>query len=203
MKEHTFLWGSATASYQCEGAWKEGNKGLSYWDEFSHHSEFNINNVTGDEASDFYHKYKEDIKMLKDSGQNTFRMSISWPRIMPAGKGDINQEGVEFYHKVFACLNRNGIEPNVTLYHWDMPLELYENSGWENFETAYDFAEYAKFCFNEFGNEVKIWTTVNEPMYYMTCKYGVGNYPPHVQNMQSFIKAGYIYVCISTCCTEI
>ena len=95
-----FLWGSATASYQCEGGWNEGNRGETQWDDFSHHSALNINHVNGDVASDFYHKYEEDIKLLANGGQNTFRFSIAWSRIIPDGVGEINPAGIEFYNKV-------------------------------------------------------------------------------------------------------
>lgn len=192
-----FLWGSATAAYQCEGAWDSDGKGPSQWDEFSHNSTMNINHVDADVASDFYHRFEEDIKMLKESNQNSFRMSISWSRILPEGEGNVNKKGIAFYHKVFDCLESYGIEPNVTLFHYDLPQALEKNGGWENEKTAYAFADYAKLCFSEFGDKVKLWVTVNEPVYNMMCCYGVGNYPPHVKNPARFAKAGYHYMLAS------
>lgn len=187
-----FLWGSATASYQCEGAWNEDGRGLSIWDEFSHNSDKNINNVTGDVASDHYHRFEEDIRMMKEGGQNSYRFSIAWPRILPEGTGEVNQKGIDFYHRMIDCLLKNGIEPNVTLYHWDLPLPLQEKGGWENEETAYAFAEYARICFSEYGDKVKLWVTINEPHYSITSMYGAGNYPPNVKDGQRCIKAAYI-----------
>lgn len=193
----TFLWGSATAAYQCEGAWNLDGKGESQWDDFSHNSLLNINHVTGDVASDFYHKYEEDIRMMRESHQNSFRMSISWSRLFPTGRGEINEEGVAFYTKVFDYLLENGIKPNVTLFHYDLPMELEKNGGWENIDTSYAFAEYAQQCFLEFGDKVDLWATVNEPVYNLMCCYGVGNYPPHVKEPARFVKAGYHYMLAS------
>lgn len=187
-----FLWGSATASYQCEGAWNEGGRGLSVWDVFSHGSPLNINNVTGDVSSDHYHLFREDFKMMKESNQNSYRFSIAWPRIIPDGTGEVNREGINFYHEMIDAMLSYGIEPNVTLYHWDLPNKLQEKGGWENIETAYAFAEFARVCFKEFGSKVKIWVTINEPNYSITSMYGAGNYPPNVKNGQRLIKAAYV-----------
>lgn len=186
-----FLWGGATASYQCEGAWNEDGKGLSNWDYFFHNTEKGKGLVSGDVACDFYHHYKEDIRMMKESNQNTFRMSLSWPRIFPNGHGEINKEGVEFYHNVFKELRSNGIEPMVTLYHWDLPLSLDEKGGWLNIETAKAFVEYVKFCFDEFKDEINLWSTFNEPYYSLQCMYLAGNYPPNEKDVSKFYKAGY------------
>jgi len=186
-----FLWGSATASYQCEGAWNEDGKGLSMWDVFSHESPLNINNVTGDIASDHYHRYEEDFKMMADSNQNSYRFSISWPRLFPHGKETINPQGVAFYHKLIDSMISYGIEPNLTLYHWDLPEALQKKGGWENIETAYAFAEFSKLCFNEYGKKVKIWVTINEPKYSTFSMYFSGNYPPNVKSGQHLISAAY------------
>ena len=158
-----FLWGSATASYQCEGAWDEDGKGLSMWDVFSHESQLNINQVTGDIASDHYHRYEEDFKLMAEGGQNSYRFSLSWPRLIPDGTGAVNPKGVAFYHQMIDSMLAHGLEPNVTLYHWDLPEALQQKGGWENRETAYAFAEYAKLCFAEYGGKVKLWVTINEP----------------------------------------
>ena len=183
-----FLWGSATASYQCEGAWNIDGKGESVWDAYFHNEATDKEN--GDIACDFYHHYEEDFEMMKLSNQNTFRFSISWPRIFPE-EGVINKEGIAFYHSMLDAMLKRGIEPNVTLYHWDLPVYLQKKGGWLYKGTAVAFAEYAKFCFKEFGSKIKIWATLNEPYYSLQCMYGSGNYPPNQKNGQNFAIAAY------------
>lgn len=187
-----FLWGSATASYQCEGAWNVDGKGLSVWDDYFHRQALDAEN--GDTACDFYHHYEEDLQMMKDSHQNTYRFSISWPRIFPDTSGKANEKGVAFYHRVLDSMLAKGIEPNVTLYHWDLPLYLQETGGWLNRKTAEAFAEYADFCFREFGSKVKIWATINEPHYSTQCMFGSGNYPPNEKDGQKFANHIYNYL---------
>lgn len=186
-----FLWGSATAAYQCEGAWQEDGRGESQWDVFSHKSPRNINHVTGDVASDHYHRFLEDLDMMKAGNQNTYRFSISWTRILPEGTGCVNQKGVDFYHKLIdACLER-GIIPNVTLWHYDIPQPLAEKGGWESRETIDAYVQYAEICFRAFGDKVPLWVTVNEPEYYTYCAYAAGNYPPNVSDFNRFARVGY------------
>ncbi len=191
-KDRDFLWGSGTAAYQCEGAWDEDGKGEGEWDYFNHHSALNIHNEDGDVASDFYHRYKEDIDLMAAGSQNTYRFSISWARIMPSGTGEVNQKGIDFYNKVIDyCLEKN-IEPNVTLFHFDLPLALAEQGGWLNNKMIDYFNEYAKICFEAFGDRVKIWSTINEPRYYSYCTNMVGNYPPNRhQDIQSYFQYQY------------
>ncbi|MDD3139887.1 MAG: glycoside hydrolase family 1 protein [Lachnospiraceae bacterium] len=186
-----FLWGSATAAYQCEGGWKEGGKGMSNWDVFCHSKRNVVNSFTGDVASDHYHRYEEDIRMLASGSQNAYRFSIAWTRIIPNGRGERSEEGIAFYHRVLDTCKKYHIEPLVTLYHYDLPQLLYEKGGWENRETVQEFVEYAKVCFEEFGNKVKLWLTINEPNYETFCCYGRGNYPPNVQNLSRRWKAMY------------
>lgn len=187
-----FLWGSATAAYQCEGAWKEGGKGETEWDYFNHKSPLNINDVDGDVASDFYHRYEEDIDLLARGGQNTFRFSISWARIMPNGTGEINREGIDFYNGVIDyCLER-GMEPAVTLFHYDLPLAIARKGGWLNEDVTDLFCEYAKTCFDAFGDRVVLWSTINEPRYYAYCSNIVGNYPPNRRlDFQGYFQTQY------------
>lgn len=185
-----FLWGSATAAYQCEGAWNEDGKGLSMWDTYCH-SERNEGGISGDVASDFYHRYEEDIRMLAKSGQNAFRFSLSWTRIIPDGVGAVNQKGIDFYLKVIETCRRYHVEPFVTIYHYDLPESLYQKGGWENRETALAFAEYAAVCFEAFHDKINFWTTINEPDYESMCGYIVGNYPPHVHDVSRRSKALY------------
>lgn len=174
-----FLWGSATAAYQCEGAWNEDGKGIGEWDEFSHGNPLNINGATGDVSCDFYHHYKEDIDLLKAGGQNTYRFSISWVRILPDGRGKVNQGGIDFYNRVIDYCLSQGVEPNVTLFHYDLPNTIAQEGGWENRAIVDAFADYARVCFEAFGDRVKLWVTINEPKYYAYCSNMVGNYPPN------------------------
>lgn len=186
-----FLWGSATSAYQCEGGWQEGGKGLSNWDVFCHSEENSVNPVTGDVASDVYHRYEEDIRMLTKGNQNAYRFSLCWTRILPNGTGEVSQAGIDFYNRVLDTCEKYGVEPFVTLYHYDIPISLFKSGGWENRETAFAFIEYAKICFKYFGHRVKYWATVNEPNYETYCCYGRGNYPPNVQDLSRRWKAMY------------
>lgn len=186
-----FLWGSATAAYQCEGAWNEDGKGPSEWDVFCHTSKLNINHATGDVSCDHYHHYEEDIKMMAECGQNTYRFSISWARILPLGTGNVNPKGIEFYNRLIDTCLKYKIVPNVTLFHYDLPAAIAEKGGWENRETVDDFVNYAKACFEAFGDRVPMWATINEPKYYDYCSYAAGNYPPNVKDFNRFAKVGY------------
>lgn len=186
MKEQ-FLWGSATASYQCEGGYNLDDKVESMWDKYLHDN--NLENA--DVACDFYHHFKEDIKMLKDGGQNSYRFSLAWPRIISDLEGTVNQKGIDFYLQVFKTLKEHGIEPNVTLYHWDLPQYLEELGGWLNQITCEKFAHYAKVCFDAFTDEVDLWVTFNEPRWFIFNGYFIGNYPPCIKDPQIMIKGAY------------
>lgn len=157
-----FLWGAATASYQIEGAWNEDGRGLSIWDEFSHTPGKVRNNDTGDVACDHYHRYKEDVQLMKQLGLKAYRFSISWPRVIPNGTGEVNEAGVQFYSDLVDELLANGIEPYITLYHWDLPLRLQEKGGWCNPEIREWFAEYTALIADRLGDRVKHFFTFNE-----------------------------------------
>lgn len=182
-----FLWGGATASYQCEGAWNIDDKAESMWDHYLH--ENNLEN--GDVASDHYHHFEEDIKMMKDGGHNAYRFSLSWPRIIKNRAGDINPKGIAFYNKLINCCLKNGITPFVTLYHWDLPQYWQEVGGWLNLDTSRAFAHYAEVCFEAFGDKVKLWTTFNEPKWFTVNGYLIGNYPPAEHDLQHTIICGF------------
>lgn len=186
-----FLWGSATAAYQCEGAWNRDGKGISNWDVFSHESPLNINHVSGDVASSHYEMYKEDFKMLTEGNQNAYRFSIAWTRIIPNGVGDINEQGIKHYNDVINTCMNYGLEPVVTLYHYDMPNALFIKGGWENRDIVNAFQNYARICFEAFGDRVKYWTTINEPSFDSICCYVAGNYPPNVHDVGRRWKALY------------
>lgn len=159
-----FAWGTATASYQVEGGWLEGGRGLTIWDAFSHTPNRVLNNETGDVADDHFHLWKSDIELMKSMGLKNYRMSIAWSRILPAGTGNPNPAGIAFYNSLIDGLVAAGITPWVTLYHWDLPLALQmEQNGWLNSNISNIFANYAKVCFETFGDRVKHWITINEP----------------------------------------
>lgn len=158
-----FLWGTATSSYQIEGAWNEDGKGESIWDRFSHTPGKVKNDETGDVANDHYHRWPEDIQIMKDLGLKAYRFSISWPRILPAGRGEVNQAGLDFYSRLVDGLLAAGIEPFVTLYHWDLPQALQDEGGWAVRSTAEAFVEYADVVSRHLGDRVKNWITHNEP----------------------------------------
>ncbi|MFX1530970.1 MAG: GH1 family beta-glucosidase [Promethearchaeota archaeon] len=182
-----FLWGTATASYQIEGAWNEDGKGESIWDMVSHKPGIIRNGDTGDIACDHYHRYKEDIQIMKQLNLNAYRFSISWPRIFPSGRGEINEKGVAFYDNLINELLKNEIEPVVTLYHWDLPLALHKIGSWENREVVEAYVEYTKFMFDHYGDRVKKWITFNEPAVFTVMFYGAGLFTG-----KSNIKGGYI-----------
>jgi beta-glucosidase len=139
-----FLWGSATASYQVEGAVKEDGRGPSVWDTFSHTPGKTVDNATGDVADDHYHRYKEDVQLMKALGVKSYRFSIAWPRVFPSGDGAPNPKGLDFYSRLVDELLANNIQPFATLYHWDLPQSLQDRGGgWESRDTSIAFGEFA------------------------------------------------------------
>ncbi|MHA2226743.1 MAG: GH1 family beta-glucosidase [Candidatus Hodarchaeales archaeon] len=169
-----FLWGTATSSYQIEGAWDEDGKGESLWDYICHNLGIVANGDTGDIACDHYHRYKDDVLLMKEMGLQCYRFSVSWPRIFPTGRGDINYKGVRFYDNLINELIKHDIKPAVTLYHWDLPLALQSVGGWVKREVVEAYVEYAKFMFNHFSDRVKFWITFNEPQIFTVLYYSLG-----------------------------
>ncbi|HEY6366459.1 MAG TPA: GH1 family beta-glucosidase [Candidatus Binatia bacterium] len=158
-----FYWGTATASYQIEGAWNEDGKGLSIWDTFAHTPGKMKNNDTGDVANDHYHRYKEDVRLMKDMGATAYRFSISWPRIFPNGTGEPNPKGLDFYSRLVDELKAAGIEPFATLYHWDLPQALQDKyAGWQSRDTAQAFGDYAGYVAKNLSDRVRHFFTINE-----------------------------------------
>src|SRR5262245_51824464 len=158
-----FYWGVGTSSYQIEGAWNEDGKGLSIWDTYAHKPGHIKNNDTGDVANDHYHRYKEDVALMKDIGANSYRFSVAWPRIFPDGTGQANPKGLDFYSRLVDELKEAGIEPFATLYHWDLPQTLQDKyRGWQSKETAKAFADYAGYVAEQLGDRVTHFFTINE-----------------------------------------
>ncbi len=166
-----FAWGAAAASYQIEGAAHEDGRGLSVWDMFCQKEGIIWSGQSGDVACDHYHRYKDDVSLMKEIGLRAYRPSISWPRVIPQGTGAINPKGLEFYDKLIDELLDAGIQPYVTLFHWDYPYELYRRGGWLNQDSSDWFAEYVKVVVEKISDRVKYWITLNEPQ----CFIGLGH----------------------------
>lgn len=160
---NNFLWGAATSAYQIEGAVQEDGRGPCVWDKINHDELGNPTGDTGDVACDHYHRYKEDIRLMKELGLKAYRFSVSWTRIFPEGKGRINKKGIEFYNSLIDELIKNNIAPVITTWHGDLPLIFEDKGGWRNRELIDHYADYASFLFETFGDRVKKWITHNEP----------------------------------------
>jgi 6-phospho-beta-glucosidase len=159
----SFLWGASSAAYQVEGACDEDGRGPSVWDIFLKETDYSYMSATGDVASDHYHRYKEDVKLMKELGLKAYRFSVSWSRILPDGTGNINPKGLQFYHHLIDELLANGIEPVLTIYHFDIPWALEKKyRGWLSREIINDFDNYCRILYKEFGHKVKWWLTINE-----------------------------------------
>lgn len=179
---HNFLWGAATASYQIEGAWNEDGKGESIWDRFSHTPGKIEDGSTGDIACDHYHRYEEDIALMRRLGLKAYRFSISWTRVLPLGAGNINPGGLDFYDRLVDGLRAANIEPFLTLHHWDYPQALYETGGWTNRVNLHHFADYAAIVAKRLGDRVKFWATFNEPGVIAWDGYASGEHAPGEQD---------------------
>ena len=173
-----FLWGSATASYQVEGAVHEGGRGISIWDTFSHTPGKVANGDTGDVADDYYHRYRDDIALMKQLGLKTCRFSVAWTRIFPNGTGQPNQQGVDFYRRTVDAMLEAGVEPYCTLYHWDLPQALQDKGGWQNRDTAKWLADYEGYTAGRLAPQVKHFMTVNELRIFTDLGYSTGQHAP-------------------------
>lgn len=190
--QDNFLWGSASAAYQIEGGASLDGKGPSIWDTYSRIPGNTFKNTTGEVAIDFYHKFEEDIELMKEMGLNAYRFSVSWPRVMADGR-TVNPKGVEFYHKVIDKLIEAGVEPILTVYHWDLPQALQdEYAGWESREIIKDFTAFCELLYKEYGNKVKYWVTLNEQNIFTGLGYVQKLHPPKVSDYQRFINANHI-----------
>lgn len=176
-----FIWGGASAAYQVEGAWNEDGRGLSIWDVHGKLPGRVKYSENGNVACDHYHRYKEDIALFKEMGLRAYRFSVSWTRILPKGTGEVNEKGIKFYSDLVDELIAAGIEPILTLHHWDFPYELYRKGGWLNDESPLWFEEYTKIVVDALSDRVKYWITINEPQCIVGCGYWQGFHAPFQQ----------------------
>ena len=187
-----FSWGTATASYQVEGAWNEDGKGESIWDRFSRTDGKILNGDTGDVTCDQYHRFKEDVAIMKQLGMRGYRFSIAWSRVFPDGKGNVNPAGLSYYSRLVDELLANGITPFPTLYHWDLPQALQDEGGWANRDIVGHFARYAETCVNALGDRVKNWMVFNEPWVFTFIGLLYGQHAPGVRDSTTCMKATHI-----------
>lgn len=173
-----FLWGAATSAYQIEGSTDADGRTPSIWDTFAKTAGRVANGDTGDRACDSYRRVEEDVALLRQLGVQAYRFSISWSRVMPSGRGPLNPAGVNYYRRLVRALRDAGIQPMVTLYHWDLPQALQDEGGWASRRCAHDFANYARAMFQELGDEVPVWFTINEPWCASFLSYAYGLHAP-------------------------
>jgi len=184
-----FLWGTATAAYQIEGAWNEDGKGPSIWDTFCRQPGRIRNGDTGETACDHYHRYRDDVRLLKDLGVKAYRFSLSWPRLLPQGTGPVNQPGLDFYKKLLDELGEAGITPFVTLYHWDLPQILQDRGGWRQRDIVNWFAEYTATVVKYLGDRINDYIIINEPSVIAYVGHYQGVHAPGLRDKRSFFAA--------------
>jgi beta-glucosidase len=186
-----FLWGAATSAYQIEGAHDADGKGESIWDRFSHTPGKIDNGETGDTAVDHYHRYPQDVALMKELGLRAYRLSTAWTRILPAGRGEVNQKGLDFYNRLVDSLLAQDIVPFITLYHWDLPQALQDEGGWEVRSTAEAFAEYTHAITRSLGDRVKHWITHNEPAVASFVGHAHGRHAPGKEDLGAAVRASH------------
>jgi beta-glucosidase len=191
-----FLFGAATASYQIEGATEEDGRGESIWDRFAHTPGRVKNGDSGDFACDSYHRFDEDVAILRDLGLKSYRFSIAWPRIQPIGRGKVNQKGLDYYRRLIDALLAAGIRPFPTLYHWDLPQPLEDAGGWPNRDTASRFADYAEAMVEALADRVPDWIVFNEPHIFTTLGYLLGVHAPGRRDLDAFLRSTHT-VCLA------
>jgi beta-glucosidase len=184
-----FIFGSATAAYQIEGAWDQEGRGLSIWDTFTHKKGKIRSNDNGDTACDHYNRYKDDVTLMRGLDLQAYRFSISWSRVIPDGIGPVNPKGLDFYSRLVDELLASDIEPFITLYHWDMPQALYDKfGGFRSRECAHHFADYTEVILNALGDRAKNWITVNEPWEHAAMGHLLGEHAPGNKKPWLFLK---------------
>jgi beta-glucosidase len=186
-----FAWGAAAAAYQIEGAASEDGKSPSIWDTFGHTPGRVLGGDNGDVAADHYHRYQEDVALMTEIGLRAYRFSVSWPRVQPGGTGRANATGLDFYSRLVDELLGAGIDPVLTLYHWDLPQELEDDGGWGNRDTAARFADYAVMVAERLGDRVRAWTTINEPFCSAFLGYGSGVHAPGRTEPETALRAAH------------
>ena len=194
-----FIWGVACASYQCEGAWDEDGKGRNIWDDFCHELKGrNVKNGdTGDTACDSYHRYKEDVALMKAHNIRAYRFSVSWARVIPDGDGKVNEKGLQFYENLVNELLANGIEPMITLYHWDLPSALQDKGGWLNRDIVAAFGRYAGILAGRFKGRVRRYMTLNEPQCVALLGYGNGEHAPGLKMSEEKVAQVFHIMCLA------
>lgn len=186
-----FVWGASTSAYQIEGAVDEDGRGPSIWDTFCRRPGVIHNNDTGAVACDHYHRWRDDVQLLRDLGIKAYRFSIAWPRILPEGRGRVNAAGLDFYERLVDALLAAGIEPFPTLYHWDLPQALQDQGGWPLRDTAQAFADYAQVVVQRLGDRVRRWTTHNEPMIVTAFGHVTGTHAPGIQDPAAALRTAH------------
>ena len=185
----SFQWGVSTAAYQIEGAYQKDGKGPSIWDEFTSVRGNIQNGHHARQACDFYHRFEQDIDLMRYMHIKNFRLSLAWTRILPEGSGRINWKGIDFYHRLFDYCLETGIDPWVTLYHWDLPFALESKGGWTNRDIIYWFQDYVALCIKQFGDKVNHWMIMNEPMVFVGAGYFLGVHAPGKTGLGNFLPA--------------
>ncbi|MGW4662983.1 GH1 family beta-glucosidase [Streptosporangium sandarakinum] len=186
-----FVWGAATAAYQIEGAAGEDGRGTSIWDVFTHTPGRVAGGHTGDVACDHYHRYRDDVRLMRELGLGAYRFSVAWPRIQPTGSGPVNAAGLDFYDRLVDELLAADVSPYVTLYHWDLPQPLEDRGGWTERDTAHRFADYARIVHDRLGDRVGTWITVNEPWVVSVLGYGIGAHAPGRASWRDAFQASH------------
>ncbi|HVW25293.1 MAG TPA: GH1 family beta-glucosidase [Polyangiaceae bacterium] len=186
-----FVWGAASSAYQVEGAAAEDGRGESIWDRFARTSGKIVDGSTGDVACDHYHRFAEDVALMKELGLGAYRFSIAWPRILPEGKGPVNQRGLDFYSRLVDALLAAGVAPWATLYHWDLPAALSDLGGWTNRDVAAWFADYAALVGRALGDRVKHFMTLNEPQVFTIFGYLTGDHAPGLVDLPGYLRASH------------
>ncbi|MCW5749984.1 MAG: beta-glucosidase [Alphaproteobacteria bacterium] len=186
---HDFIWGASTSSYQIEGGAREGGRGMSIWDTHCRETGRISGGHTGDAACDHYHRYAEDVELMRRLGMRAYRFSVAWPRVLPRGMGKINETGLDFYDRLIDELLDSGIEPWLCLYHWDLPQALDDLGGWTNRDSAGWFADYAALLARRYGDRVRRFATFNEPSVFVLFGYGFGWNAPGVADRSAYFRA--------------
>ena len=192
-----FLWGVACASYQCEGGWDADGKGLNIWDEFCHDGGHIRGGDTGDVACDSYHRFREDVALMKQHNIQAYRFSVSWARVIPDGAGAVNEAGLDYYSQLIDELLANGIEPMITLYHWDLPSALQDKGGWVNRDIVEAFGRYAGILAERFKGRVSKYMTLNEPQCAARLGYGMGEHAPGLKLSEEKVAQVFHHLCLS------